>query len=137
MHAAGVRYAGTFLGALGIYPCISNTISWGSNNIEGVYKRGVAIGIFVGWGNLNGVVSSNIYLPSDAPGYRIGHGVVLAYLIIFLLGGTILQTLLLRQENQKRVRGERDHWVQGKSQEEIERLGDRRYVQCIAFVKCC
>lgn len=32
---AGVRYAGTFLGAMGIYPCIANTISWSSNNIEG------------------------------------------------------------------------------------------------------
>lgn len=32
---AGVRYAGTFLGAMGIYPCIANTISWTSNNVEG------------------------------------------------------------------------------------------------------
>lgn len=31
----GVRYAGTFLGAMGIYPCIPNTISWASNNTEG------------------------------------------------------------------------------------------------------
>ena len=124
---AAVRYAGTFFGALGIYPCIPNTISWGSNNIEGVYKRGVALGIFIGWGNLNGVVSSNIYLPSDSPGYSIGHGVVLAYLILFLFGGSVLLTLVLRQENKKRLSGQRDHWVEGKSQEEIELLGDRRY----------
>ncbi|KAK2073233.1 hypothetical protein P8C59_007528 [Phyllachora maydis] len=52
---AGIRYAGTFLGALGIYPCISNTISWMANNTEGVYKRGVALGFVIGWGNLNGV----------------------------------------------------------------------------------
>lgn len=32
---AGTRYAGTFLGAMGIYPCIANTISWTSNNVEG------------------------------------------------------------------------------------------------------
>lgn len=31
----GARYAGTFLGAMGIYPAISNTISWSSNNTEG------------------------------------------------------------------------------------------------------
>lgn len=31
----GARYAGTFLGAMGIYPAISNTISWTSNNTEG------------------------------------------------------------------------------------------------------
>ena len=86
------------------------------------------MGIFIGWGNLNGIVSSNIYLPWNAPGYSIGHGVVLAYLILFLLGGSILQTLILRNENKKRLAGQRDHWVEGKSQEEIELLGDRRYV---------
>ena len=64
---AGVKYAGVFLGAIGksthhnnvffeplltvcsgIYPCIANTISWCSNNIEGVYKRGVTLGIVIG-----------------------------------------------------------------------------------------
>jgi hypothetical protein len=43
-----VKYAGVFLGAMGIYPCIANTISWCSNNIEGVYKRGVTLGIVIG-----------------------------------------------------------------------------------------
>ncbi|KAK6604322.1 major facilitator superfamily transporter [Botrytis cinerea] len=45
----GVKYAGTFLGALGIYPCVANTISWISNNIEGSYKRGVVLGMMIGW----------------------------------------------------------------------------------------
>jgi len=43
----GVQYAGTFLGALGIYPCVANTISWASNNVEGVYKRGVTLGVSI------------------------------------------------------------------------------------------
>jgi hypothetical protein len=33
--SAGARYAGTFLGAMGLYPCIPNTVSWISNNVEG------------------------------------------------------------------------------------------------------
>ena len=52
-----VQYAGVFLGAMGIYPCIPNTISWTANNIEGVYKRGIALGFVIGWGNLNGTLS--------------------------------------------------------------------------------
>lgn len=36
---------------------ISNTVTWCSNNVEGAYKRGVTIGIVIGWGNLQGVVS--------------------------------------------------------------------------------
>lgn len=66
----GVQYAGTFLGAMGIYPCIANTITWVSNNTEGVYKRGVTLGFVIGWGNLNGVVSSNIYRDADKPRYK-------------------------------------------------------------------
>ena len=128
-RSAGVSYAGIFLGAMGIYPCIANTIVWGANNTEGVYKRGVVLGIFIGWGNLNGIVSSNIYLTRNAPRCIPGHSVVLAYLTVFLFGGSIALHLLLRRENALRRRGERDHWVEGKSEKEIDMLGDRRYVQ--------
>jgi hypothetical protein len=119
-----VQYAGTFLGALGIYPCIANTISWMANNIEGVYKRGVVLGFVIGWGNLNGVVSSNIYF--DSPRYLHGHGIVMAYMGIFLFGGSILMSFLLSRENARRRAGERDHWIAGKSAEEIEKMGDKR-----------
>lgn len=117
---------GVYLGALGIYPCISNTISWTANNVEGVYKRGITIGFVVGWGNLNGVVSSNIYRGADAPRFLPGHGTVLAYLTVFLLGGSILQRWLLVVENGKRRRGERDGWAEGLSDREVEALGDGR-----------
>ncbi|KAI0482573.1 MFS general substrate transporter [Xylariaceae sp. FL0804] len=120
----GVQYAGTFLGALGIYPCISNTISWVANNIEGVYKRGVVLGFVIGWGNLNGIVSSNIYY--DPPRYLQGHGVILGYMAVFLLGGSTLMTVLLRIENKKRREGKRDYLVEGKTQAEILRMGDNR-----------
>lgn len=33
--SAGARYAGTFLGAIGIYPTIPNTIAWCTGNTEG------------------------------------------------------------------------------------------------------
>ncbi|KAK6842046.1 hypothetical protein PG990_005968 [Apiospora arundinis] len=122
--SAAVKYAGTFLGALGIYPCISNTISWMANNIEGVYKRGVVLGFVIGWGNLNGIVSSNIYF--NAPRYVEGHAVILAYMTIFLLGGSLLMTTLLRIENRKRREGKRDYMIEGKTEHEIDQLGDRR-----------
>ena len=122
----GVQYAGTFLGALGIYPCIANTISWASNNTEGVYKRGVTLGFVIGWGNLNGVVSSNIYRAQDKPRYKTGHAIVMAYMILFLLGGSIVQYTLLRAENAKRRAGKRDNLIVGKNESEIDLLGDKR-----------
>lgn len=121
-----VKYAGTFLGALGIYPCVANTVSWTANNVEGVYKRGVTIGFVIGWGNLNGVVSSNIYRARDKPNYRTGHAVVLAYMILFLFFGSIATHFALEAENKKRRAGKRDHWIEGKSDSEIALLGDKR-----------
>lgn len=121
-----VQYVGVFLAAAGIYPCIANTITWTANNTEGVYRRGVTLGFVIGWGNLNGVVSSNIYRSVDQPRYKPGHGVVLAYVTLFLLGGSALQYVLLKRENQKRRNGERDYLIAGKSEAEIDKLGDRR-----------
>lgn len=105
---------------------IANTITWASNNVEGVYKRGVTLGFVIGWGNLNGVVASNIYIQKQAPKFRTGHGVVLGYLVVFLFGGSIVTHFLLEWENKKRLSGKRDHWIEGKNQAEIEKLGDKR-----------
>lgn len=120
----GIKYAGTFLGALGIYPCIANSISWVSNNIEGSYKRGVVLGMMIGWGNLCGIISSNIYF--DKPRFIYGHSIVVAFMVLFLLGGSVLMRLLLERENNKRIRGERDVWVQGLNESEKTALGDKR-----------
>lgn len=58
---------------------------------------------------------------------------VMAYLILFLLGGSALQYVLLRAENAKRRAGKRNVWVEGKSETEIEALGDKRFFFSICF----
>ncbi|KAK3648194.1 hypothetical protein LTR56_007606 [Elasticomyces elasticus] len=119
-----VQYAGTFLAAAGIYPTIPNSLSWAANNFEGVYKRGVVIGTIVGFGNLNGVVSSNIYLKSESPRYWTGHAVVLSWQLAFLMGGSVFLWVMLGRENKKRLNGQRDYLIEGKSEDEIRFLGD-------------
>jgi hypothetical protein len=140
-----VQYAGTFLGAMGIYPTVSNTLTWASNNVEGVYKRGVMVGVVVGWGtsslpllsypiaqtnihsgNMNGVVSSNIYNAKDKPRYVTGHAIVLAYMFFCLFGGSVFMHVMLRRENALRKAGKRDHWLDGKSEEDVRYMGDER-----------
>lgn len=119
-----VQYIGTFLGALGIYPSVSLTIAWVANNVEGVYKRGVVLGIVIGWGNLNGVVSSNVFF--NKPRFFEGHATIIGYLFIAMFGGSALMAYLLDRENKKRLAGERDYLIEGKSQSEIEAMGDNR-----------
>ncbi len=121
-----VQYAGTFLGAMGIYPSVSNTLSWVVNNTEGSLKRAFVIGMVVGWGNLNGVVSSNIYLSNQKPRYWAGHGVVLGYQIICLLGGSIFMHVMLKLENNRRKAGRRDAEWEALTDEERYFRGDKR-----------
>lgn len=75
---------------------------------------------------MNGVMSSNVYRGRDKPHYTLGHAIVLGYLAVGLLGGSILNYVLLQRENNKRKNGERDVWVQGLDQRQIEELGDKR-----------
>ena len=119
-----VQYAGTFLGAVGIYASIPVTIAWIANNVEGVYKRGIVLGLVIGWGNLNGIVSSNMWYA--APHFVAGHATVIAYLAVCSLGGSIVFEILLRRENAARRAGKRDHWIEGKTEAEMEHRGDNR-----------
>ncbi|KAK1534850.1 major facilitator superfamily transporter [Colletotrichum costaricense] len=121
-----VQYAGTFLGAAGIYPTISNTLSWVINNTEGSLKRAFVLGMVVGWGNLNGVVSSNIYIKAESPRYLTGHGVVLGYQILFLLGGSIFMHFALRVANSRRRAGKMDAQWAGMTDEQRWVAGDKR-----------
>ncbi|KAJ4172143.1 hypothetical protein NW754_007742 [Fusarium falciforme] len=121
-----VQYGAVFLGAMGIYPTVSNTVSWVNNNIEGSLKRAIVLGMVVGWGNLNGVVSSNIYLDRQKPRYWTGHGMVLAYQIVFLLGGSIFMHFALRWENRARRNGKRNAKWDAMNDEQKAISGDVR-----------
>ena len=50
----------------------------------------------------------------------------IAYEGFLLFGGSFLQHILLRNENRRRRAGKLDHLVEGKTQDEIDKLGDRR-----------
>jgi hypothetical protein len=55
-----------------------------------------------------------------------GHSTVMAYMIVCLLGGSLVLRTMLARENKKRKAGERDIWVQGMTYQEAEKLGDQR-----------
>ncbi|KAG6818041.1 hypothetical protein H0H87_009196 [Tephrocybe sp. NHM501043] len=87
-------------------------MAWVASNVEGTYKRSVTLGIAIGFGNINGAVTANIYRVLDKPWYRLGHGIVLAYIAIGFISTIIFGTFLQR-ENARRERGERDEVIEG------------------------
>ncbi|KZO94375.1 MFS general substrate transporter [Calocera viscosa TUFC12733] len=105
-----LSYFAVYLAASGIYPLIPNTVAFVSNNVEGSYKRSVALAMVIGFGNLNGAVSSNIYRAQDTPWYRLGHVIVLVYICIGFVT-TIIMMIGLKRENAAREKGEKDEVI--------------------------
>ncbi|KAL3451757.1 major facilitator superfamily domain-containing protein [Aspergillus insuetus] len=99
----GVKYAGTFFAASGIYPNVPQGVAWNGNNIGGSLKRGVGIAMHVGFGNLGGVLSSYIYRRTDGPKYATGHGTLIGTLTMSTVLCTFM-TIYLRRENARRDR---------------------------------
>ncbi|KAF7356463.1 High-affinity nicotinic acid transporter [Mycena venus] len=107
---AALSYFAVYMAAAGIYPVIPNTIAWVSNNVEGSYKRSVSLAMVISFGNINGAVSSNVYRAKDKPWYPLGHGLVLMY-IMFGIIASLSYHFILRAENARRDRGERDEII--------------------------
>lgn len=117
-----VQYLGAFFGAVGIYASIPLTIAWVANNTEGSYKRGIVLGLVIGWGNLNGLVSCNLWF--GAPRFLAGHITVIAYMALFLGGGSYILCRYLYFQNLDRKQGLLDHRLTGLTKAEIGDLGD-------------
>ncbi|ROT40343.1 MFS general substrate transporter [Sodiomyces alkalinus F11] len=125
-NTPSVKYVGTFLGAAGVYPTCPNTLSWTVNNTEGPIKRGIVVGLVVGWANLNGIVASNIYLVREAPRFWTGHGVVLGYQFFFLFCASAVMHICLKTTNKRRREGKMDAQWEAMSQDERYIAGDKR-----------
>lgn len=89
---------------------ISNTIAIVAGNSEGAYVRSVVTGVVISFGNINGAVSSNIYPKKSGPRFIMGHGIVLAYIVIGIISNTIFY-FGLQHENRQRDAGKRDETI--------------------------
>ena len=116
------RYAAIYLIMAGGYVAQPITIVWLSNNMGGHYKRGINAAMQVGFGNLGGIVASNIFITDQRPKYPVGYGVSLA--LLWLCGAAATALLWgMRRENAKRARGERDGRLT-LAREKVANLGD-------------
>ncbi|KAI1272103.1 major facilitator superfamily domain-containing protein [Xylaria sp. FL0933] len=118
--SVGVKYFALFLVVGGGYLVQPIAIAWLANNVSGHYKRSVAAATQIGFGNVGGIVASNIFLQNDAPLFQTGYGVSLGFLGISAVACTVL-FFGVRRENRKRDRGERDYRLE---RDDIHNLGD-------------
>ncbi|KAI0365415.1 MFS general substrate transporter [Pilatotrama ljubarskyi] len=122
----GVKYFGTFLAIVGGFAGFPAIVSWLGNNVVGHYKRGVALGVQLMFGNVGGAIASNIYRIQDAPRYVRGHaieiGIGAAGLVLVPLTALVYARINARRAARECTEKalEEPH-----SEEAIRRLGDR------------
>jgi len=119
-----LSYFAVYLAVSAIYPIIPNSVAWVASNVEGSYKRSVTLGMAIGFGNINGAVTANIYRATDRPWYRLGHGIVLAYIAIGF-ACSVLFGIRLQRENARRDRGERDEVIEGVNNKDADQKNGR------------
>lgn len=99
-------------------------ISWAANNLPSHYKRAAGQGTIQMVGNLAGIYSPFLYLPQYGPRFIVGHSVTVGCIFYAAILFAIV-SYKLRQENYFRARGGRDYLFEGRSAEEVNKLGDR------------
>lgn len=118
----GVRYFGLFCCASGAYIMMPCLVVWLMNNLEDGYMRAIGTAFQIGGGNSAALVSSNVFISSQAPRYPVGFGVGFA---LNIFGGLCCSMLFLGllKENRRRDRNTGDNEVQ-LSAHEKGNLGD-------------
>ncbi|EAW13621.1 putative transmembrane transporter [Aspergillus clavatus NRRL 1] len=117
-----VRYMAVFFVNTGCYIVQPVAIVWMANNLGGHYKRAIGLAIQIGFGNIGGIIASNIFNSDSAPRYFVGYGVALAMMVLCAIMSTVFAVGVVI-ENKKRVSGKRDHRLNGDASV-VNNLGD-------------
>lgn len=118
----GGKYAGLCVFLAGSYVSSPLTVAWLSGNTPEPGKRSLVLGVN-GFGNLGGVIGSQLFRARYAPGYRVPFFITLGIVIVAVMGYVSYRfTLAWVNRRKQRV-------LAGMTREEIleERESDVRY----------
>ena len=118
----GAKYFALYLIVIGAYVAQPIVLVWVTNNMGGHYKRSINSAMQVGFGNVGGIIASNIFITEEAPLYLRGYTTSLGLLWMCGVGSTLL-LIGMSRENKRRDNGERDYRYDFPL-EEVDNLGD-------------
>lgn len=115
-----VQYGALFLVAMGGFSAMSVMVCWFSMNLGGHHRRSVGVAWQIAFGNIGGIIATYSFLPTDAPRYKKGYSISLAF-VCFSVVMTTLYFLACWSQNRRRAKATTDL---GLSDYEKSELGD-------------
>ncbi|KAI1619932.1 major facilitator superfamily domain-containing protein [Exophiala viscosa] len=79
------RYAGVFLGVMGIIANIPTQWAYSHNNQVGQNRRALTMSLQVMGGAFGGIISGNVFVSTDAPNYRTGLWICISFQMLYLV----------------------------------------------------
>ncbi|TNY19420.1 putative MFS transporter [Rhodotorula diobovata] len=119
-----VRYTAAFMVAIGAFSFGALCTAWAAANVTSDTARASAIGTVVMFGNCGGLIATWTFLPKDSPRYVPGNSFNLAGSVVMFVcaGGLWLWQV---RENRAKENGRDDHYLVGKTEDEIQLLGTK------------
>ncbi|KAH6695116.1 major facilitator superfamily domain-containing protein [Plectosphaerella plurivora] len=122
--SVGLSYAGCFFISMGCYTAGGMSLVWLATNNPRYGKRAMASGIHLTFGNASGVAAPFLYQTKYAPTFYPGYGATVGVLVLSM----VLNLVLLyhfNRENKERREGKQDWKIEGKTEAEIEEMGEK------------
>lgn len=119
-----VSYAGCFFVSIGIFVSSGISFAWVPTNNPRYGKRAMSTGLHLTIGNSSGVMSPFLFAADQGPTYRPGYGASIGLLVFALVLNVVLH-LHFKRQNKLRDEGKQDYLLEGKTELEIEAMGER------------
>ncbi|KAF4958722.1 hypothetical protein FSARC_10947 [Fusarium sarcochroum] len=122
-YSMGMSFAGCFFVAMGLWTGSGSGMAWITVNQPRYGKRAFASGIFITIGNSAGVASPFLFSNEHAPEYRPGYAASIGMLVLAVGIHTVVY-LHFKRLNKRKLSGKEDWRMEGKTEEEINELGE-------------
>jgi MFS family permease len=123
-NGTATSYAGTFFVAVGIFAGAGISFAWVPTNNPRYGKRAFSTGMHLTIGNSSGVASPFLFNGDHAPRFVPGYSASIGLLGFSLVLNIILH-LHFKRQNKLRDQGKFDHLMEGKTDIEIEAMGEK------------
>ncbi|TFL00698.1 major facilitator superfamily domain-containing protein [Pterulicium gracile] len=122
-QSVAMSYAGCFVVAAGLWMSTGTSMAWLNVNNPRYGKRAYASGMLITVGNSAGVASPFLFSDKHKPGYRPGYAATIG-MLAFALCLHVTLYLSLKRANARKLSGQEDWRMEGKTEEEIADLGE-------------